>query len=596
MKFFYIFVFFILHSFSVLANDDLLNIVITPTRFEQKIDKTNSFVTVITEKQIKDSSATNLVDFLSSQSSLGIASTGGAGSKPSYFLRGFAKKYIKVTVDGLDVSDPTGTQSETYLQDISLGNIRKIEILKSPQGAIHGGQAGGGVIAITTKSAIYNGSETKQEVQFGSHNTLSSNIYHSYGKNNYKVSANANIYHTDGISSGNKNNLNEEKDAYNYGSVTIKGKMKGSENNVSFVYRESSSKYEYDNWDKTDNHDFSKNNIQSGLVKFEFKTGKKTNHTLSYNPTRVNRRVASSYPSNQSSKQHKVEYIFKKKFDSENLVAFGIEHKNVKYKTSSTREKRESNATFISSQIKISDRSMLDLSIRKDYDQLYGEHNSYRTQYGYKLTNNLKLKISDGTGYRPPSLYEGNNLKSGVTKLKPEKTFNREYGFDYRNIKNALFLSGSYFESSIKDEIDYSGGYFQGTGETDIEGYEISVSKLMSSNLTGQFSYTMTDSDKSNGNKGALVPMHKLSSKFDYKINDQINNQVELIYQERAYDTSGNELPAFSLVNYNLNYKINDNLKSNLKLNNILDQDYQVNRDYGTPGISIYAGVESEYW
>jgi len=75
----------------VLANDDLLNIVITPTRFEQKIDKTNSFVTVITEKQIKDSSATNLVDFLSSQSSLGIASTGGAGSKPSYFLRGFAK-------------------------------------------------------------------------------------------------------------------------------------------------------------------------------------------------------------------------------------------------------------------------------------------------------------------------------------------------------------------------------------------------------------------------------------------------------------------------------------------------------------------------
>ena len=105
----------------------------------------------------------------------------------------------------------------------------------------------------------------------------------------------------------------------------------------------------------------------------------------------------------------------------------------------------------------------------------------------------------------------------------------------------------------------------------------------------------MTDSDKSNGNKGALVPMHKLSSKFDYKINDKINNQVELIYQERAYDTSGNELPAFSLVNYNLNYKINDNLKSNLKLNNILDQDYQVNRDYGTPGISIYAGVESEH-
>ena len=36
---------------------------------------------------------------------------------------------LKVTVDGLDISDPTGTQSETYLQDISIGDIKKIEIL-----------------------------------------------------------------------------------------------------------------------------------------------------------------------------------------------------------------------------------------------------------------------------------------------------------------------------------------------------------------------------------------------------------------------------------------------------------------------------------
>ena len=41
MKNFYIFTLFLLYSFSVFADDDLLNVVITPTRFEQKIDKTN---------------------------------------------------------------------------------------------------------------------------------------------------------------------------------------------------------------------------------------------------------------------------------------------------------------------------------------------------------------------------------------------------------------------------------------------------------------------------------------------------------------------------------------------------------------------------
>ena len=128
-----------------------LRIVITPSRIVQDISKTNSFISVITEEDIKNSSATNIIELLNANTSLGIASTGGVGSTPSYFLRGFAKKYLKVTVDGLDISDPTGTQSETYLQDISIGDIKKIEILKSAQGSIHGSQAAGGLIAITTK-------------------------------------------------------------------------------------------------------------------------------------------------------------------------------------------------------------------------------------------------------------------------------------------------------------------------------------------------------------------------------------------------------------------------------------------------------------
>ena len=144
-----------LHSQKV--DDELINIVVTPSGFEQKIKNTNSFIKVISKKDIEKSSATNLVDLLKTESSIGIASTGGTGSIPSYFLRGFPKKYLKVTVDGMNIADHTATQAETYLQNISLDNIQKIEILKSPQGSVHGGQAAGGVIAITTDEGIFNG-------------------------------------------------------------------------------------------------------------------------------------------------------------------------------------------------------------------------------------------------------------------------------------------------------------------------------------------------------------------------------------------------------------------------------------------------------
>ena len=41
-----------------------------------------------------------------------VATKGNKGSDNSYFNRGLARKYIKVLVDGMDLSDITSTQEE----------------------------------------------------------------------------------------------------------------------------------------------------------------------------------------------------------------------------------------------------------------------------------------------------------------------------------------------------------------------------------------------------------------------------------------------------------------------------------------------------
>ena len=574
-----------------------LRIVITPSRIVQDISKTNSFISVITEEDIKNSSATNIIELLNANTSLGIASTGGVGSTPSYFLRGFAKKYLKVTVDGLDISDPTGTQSETYLQDISIGDIKKIEILKSTQGSIHGSQAAGGLIAVTTKDGKYNKKQFSQKNEYGSNNSMYSGTYYSLGKNNYKLSVNTNVYHSDGISSGDVDGQNKENDAYNYANITLKGEVKSEKNKISFVFRDSSSKSEYDNYNQTDNHDFSKNNTQSGSVQWEFVTGDDINHAIKYNPTRVNRRTAGSYNSDQSSKKHTVEYVVQKKIFGKHLIGFGAEHNNIKYKTSNVMEKRESNAIFLQTQFQPSNELLLDLSLRRDQDQLYDQHDSYRAQIGYDISKNLRFKLSNATGYRPPSLYEGNNLKDGVLKLKPEETTNKEIGFDYKNFNKKFTFSGSYFTGNIDNEIAYSSGYYQGIGKTEIQGYELLAKKFFDDKFSLFSSYTFTDSDKNSSSsaKGSLVPMHKFSTSLNYTINEELNTHLSLTYQEKAYDTSMNELPAFTLLNSSINYKLNDNLISYFKFNNILNQDYEVNRNYGVPGFTFLAGIESKY-
>ncbi len=577
------------------ADENLLRVVITPTRFEEKIENTNSFVEIISENQIEKSSATNLIDLLNFKSSIGIASTGGPGSVASYFVRGFPKKHLKILVDGMIIADPTGTQTETYLQDIPLGDIKKIEILKSPQGPNHGGEAAGGVISIVTKDANYNKKSFQNKTEIGSYNSFYTGNYYSFGKEDYKVSANVNLYHTDGFSSGDKNN-NTEKDAYNYGNATIKAQKKFSNNNVTFVFRDSSSKYEYDKFDQTDNHDFTKTNIQSGLVKFEFKTGKNINQKIIYNPNRVNRITSGSYNSEQSSSQHKFEYLIRKKNLNNNFFDVGLEHKNLKYKTGTNRVMRQSNAAIVAGRFNLTSKTNIDLSVRRDNDQFYDSHDTYRLQAGYKVNSRLKLKFSNGTGYRPPSLYERNNLASGINLLKPEKTNNAEIGIEFDDFKNSLKLSSSYFDGQIKDKIDYSGGgYRQVSEKTNIKGYEIIGKKIFSKSLNASMSYTYTDSQTDTNLRSKLVPMHKLSSNLEYNFNDFLNANLSLVYQEKSYDTSRVELPSFTLLNSRFNYKVKDDLKLNLKLVNMLDQDYQVNRNYKTSDFAIYTGVESQF-
>ena len=89
--------------------------------------------------------------------------------------------------------------------------------------------------------------------------------------------------------------------------------------------------------------------------------------------------------------------------------------------------------------------------------------------------------------------------------------------------------------------------------------------------------------------------MHKLSTVLNYDFSQDFSGNLNLIYQEKAYDTNGDELPAFTLLSSGLNYDLNENLNSYVKLNNILNQNYQVNRNYGTSDFSFIAGIESKY-
>ena len=96
-----------------------------------KLDKTD----------IENSNSNSLSEILDSQPGISSGNQGGIGQTSSYFIQGFEKKYISILIDGVSYADNTATQSETYLNSISLDEIERIEILKGPQGSIYGSSA-----------------------------------------------------------------------------------------------------------------------------------------------------------------------------------------------------------------------------------------------------------------------------------------------------------------------------------------------------------------------------------------------------------------------------------------------------------------------
>ncbi len=127
-------------------------VVVTGTRTQEEISKVPANVTVIKEKDIKQSNAKNVPDLLRSEEGIVVRDYFGNGKTVSVDLRGFgeaAAPNTLVLVDGrrvnaIDISGVDWTQ-------IPLEQIERIEIVRGTGSVLYGDNAVGGVINIITK-------------------------------------------------------------------------------------------------------------------------------------------------------------------------------------------------------------------------------------------------------------------------------------------------------------------------------------------------------------------------------------------------------------------------------------------------------------
>ena len=162
--------------------------VVTANRIEHKDTETTYASEIHTAKQIQESGAATLYDFLAQQTSLNILSSYGNKVTPSINLRGFGgesgSQNVVITLDGQRLNNIDGQPQ--LLGAIPLSNIDRIEISKGSGSVIYGDGATAGAIQIYTK----NKTGVTVNTSFGNYGQQNQYINAGISENYFDLSAN----------------------------------------------------------------------------------------------------------------------------------------------------------------------------------------------------------------------------------------------------------------------------------------------------------------------------------------------------------------------------------------------------------------------
>ena len=134
------------------AAASLPSVVITATRTPVRADQTVADVTVLTRDDLERASGRTLSEVLSQQGGIQLSSNGGLGKTSSVFIRGLEARHVLLLVDGVRYGSATTGMPE--LDNLPLGDIDRIEIVRGPLSSLYGSDAVGGVVQVLPAAPV----------------------------------------------------------------------------------------------------------------------------------------------------------------------------------------------------------------------------------------------------------------------------------------------------------------------------------------------------------------------------------------------------------------------------------------------------------
>jgi len=591
-------------------------IIYSANRTPTEASRVGSSVDVITEKDLAARSQTYLKDYLETLPGVSFSQSGPPGSTGGIRIRGGESKYVKVLIDGIDVSDPSGVETAAHFEHMLVGDVSRIEVLKGPQSTLYGGEAVSGVINVETKAARTRGFSQSGGGEYGAYNTFRGAYTAGYlAEDGSNISFTAQGVNSDGFSAAA---AGREDDGYRNLTFSGRGEYYLTPSaKVFFAARSVQAKHEFDdnypppNFIVNDSDAYGKYWQNAGRAGTEFKllSGAFTN-TFAIQGTTIQRDVFNGYGTKDWFEGDRVkgEYKGVLKFNEKVSLLAGADLEQTGAKNSNaptTRHTAEMASVYGQLMVEPIQGMALTFGGRIDDHSEFGAFETHRVTGAYLIPGTeTKFHGAIGTAFRAPSLDElygiyGFTAFYSNPSLQPEESEGWEVGIEQGFHKGKYTLGATYFHTDTENLIAFAGAcspiepcMINIPGITIREGVEVTGTAKITSAVSVFGSYTRVETERGdNGLRIARVPRHMFSAGLDWNLTDKIQANVVAKYVADTLD-AGVELDDYWLLNAKVSYEFRPGWKAYVRGENLLDEKYQTVLNYNTPGLSVFGGIQ----
>lgn len=583
-----------------------------------------SSVTVVTAQQIEQQQRRTLPQALAAIPGLNIVQIGGPGGQTSVFMRGTNSNHVKVLIDGIEANDPSTPNRSFDFGSMLTDDIERIEVLRGPQSGLYGANAIGGVIAITTKRGDGPPKVTAR-TEAGSHGTFNQAVGFSGGNDRFDYAFNVSHFRSDStdtvpsqlIPPGQRVRPNAY-DGYSYSArlgFALTDTLK-----VNWLGRYADGKllsaYDAGFPSRPTPYRSSQNYAQAmtrGEVVWDPFAGRFVNRFgISYtNQDRFSRTPnvfgVLGRPTEYLGERTKLDWRGDLEIAKGHNLVMGLQYERERLETTSLTASNGNKAAFLEYQGNIQDRFFLAANIRRDDDDSYGGHTTYRIAPALIVPGTeTKLKASYGTGFKAPTLNElfvdyrpGYNFH-GNPNLKPEESRGWDIGFEQPLFDRKLQFGATWFQNDIDNLIVTNATFdsYANVGKARSKGVEAFAALEISPEfrIRADYSFTLAK-DEITRQELLRRPRHKASATATWTPMEKLTLSATLIYVgpwvdgNRDFSVSRLKARGATLVYLAAEYKATDKVTVFGRIDNLFDKRWENPVGFLAPGFGAFGGV-----